>query len=63
VASFTGGGAPFGLSPDGTQGGWAVVGFALKAGSASSYFALEGHFEFRHGEQIYDLGLAGRSIF
>jgi hypothetical protein len=39
------------------------VGFALKAGSASSYFALEGHFEFRHGEQIYDLGLAGRSIF
>jgi len=63
VASFSGGGAPFGLSPDGTQGGWAVVGFALKAGSASSYFALEGHFEFRHGEQIYDLGLAGRSIF
>jgi hypothetical protein len=62
VANFTGG-APFGLSPDGTQGGWAVVGFALKAGSASSYFALEGHFEFRHGEQIYDLGLAGRSIF
>jgi hypothetical protein len=63
VASFTGGGAPFGVSPDSTQGGWAVVGFALKAGSASSYFALEGHFEFRHGEQIYDLGLAGRSIF
>jgi hypothetical protein len=63
VASFTGGGAPFGVSPDGTQGGWAIVGFSLKAGSASSYFALEGHFEYRRGEQIYDLGLAGRSIF
>jgi len=63
VASFTGGGAPFGVSPDNTQGGWAIVGFSLKAGSASSYFALEGHVEYRRGEQIYDLGLAGRSIF
>jgi hypothetical protein len=62
VANFTGG-APFSMSPDGTHGGWAVVGLSLKAGSASSYFALEGHFEYRHGEQIYDLGLAGRSIF
>jgi hypothetical protein len=63
VADFIGGGAPFRLSPDGSQGGWGVVGFSLKAGSASSYFALEGNMEYRAGEQIYDLGIAGRSIF
>jgi hypothetical protein len=63
VANFIGGGSPFSLSPDDTQGGWGVIGFSLKAGSPSSYFALEGNMEFRAGEQIYDLGLAGRSIF
>ncbi len=63
VASFVGGGAPFSVAPDASQGGWGVVGFAIKAGSASSYFALYGDLEYRNGEQIYDIGLEGRSIF
>ena len=62
VANFAGGN-PFSLSPDGTQGGWAVAGFSFKAGSASSYFALEGDIDYRAGEQIYDIRIAGRSIF
>ena len=62
VANFAGG-APFSLSPDSTTGGWAVAGFSIKAGSASSYFALEGDVDYRRGEQIYDIRIAGRSIF
>ncbi len=63
VASFVGGGAPFSMTPDASQGGWGVIGFSIKAGSASSYFALYGDLEYRNGEQIYDIGLEGRSVF
>jgi hypothetical protein len=61
-ASFSGG-SPFELTPDNDDGGWATVGFSLRAGSPNSYFALEGDADFRNGEQRYDLRIAGRSIF
>ncbi|HWF01452.1 MAG TPA: autotransporter outer membrane beta-barrel domain-containing protein [Caulobacteraceae bacterium] len=61
-ASYAGGDI-FGISPDDDSGGWATVGFSLKAGSASSYFALEGDYDYRSGEQRYDIRIAGRSVF
>jgi Autotransporter beta-domain len=62
VAEF-GGGAPFFVTPDNEAGGWATIGFSLRAGSPSSYFALEGEGDFRNGEQIYDIRIAGRTMF
>jgi Autotransporter beta-domain len=62
VAAFDGG-SPFSLTPDNYSGGWAVVGFSIRAGSPSSYFALEGDGNFRNGEQIYNIRIAGRTIF
>jgi uncharacterized protein with beta-barrel porin domain len=61
-AAFSGG-SPFQLTPDNDAGGWATVGFSLRAGSPNSYFALEGDADFRNGEQRYDVRIAGRSIF
>ncbi|HSZ52168.1 MAG TPA: autotransporter outer membrane beta-barrel domain-containing protein [Caulobacteraceae bacterium] len=63
VAAFSGGGSPFFMTPDDYSGSWATVGFAIRAGSATSYFALEGDGDFRNGEQIYDIRIAGRTIF
>ncbi|HEY1930108.1 MAG TPA: autotransporter outer membrane beta-barrel domain-containing protein [Caulobacteraceae bacterium] len=63
VAAFSGGGSPFFMTPDDYSGGWATVGFAIRAGSPTSYFALEGDGDFRNGEQIYDIRIAGRTIF
>ena len=51
------------MTPDDYSGSWATVGFAIRAGSATSYFALEGDGDFRNGEQIYDIRIAGRTIF
>jgi hypothetical protein len=62
-ASFVGGGSVFSVTPDNDEGGWATVGFSLRAGSPNSYFALEGDMDFRNGEQRYDVRIAGRSIF
>jgi hypothetical protein len=62
TASFTGG-SPFTLVADPDTGGWATVGFSLKAGTQFSYLALEGDADFRAGEQRYDLRVAGRSMF
>jgi hypothetical protein len=62
VAAFDGG-SPFSLTPDNYSGGWATVGFSIRAGSPSSYFALEGDGDFRNGEQIYNIRIAGRTIF
>jgi Autotransporter beta-domain len=62
VATFSGG-SPFYVTPDNEAGGWATIGFSLRAGSPSSYFALEGEGDFRNGEQIYDVRIAGRTMF
>jgi hypothetical protein len=62
IASFPGG-SPFLMTPDNDSGGWATLGFSLRAGSPNSYFALEGDADFRNGEQRYDVRIAGRSIF
>lgn len=61
VSSYAGG-DPFGINGD-EGGGWVTAGFSLKAGSASSYIALEGDVDYRSGEERYDLRIAGRSIF
>jgi hypothetical protein len=61
VASFNGG-TPFTLTAL-EDGGWATVGFSIKAGTALSYVALEGDADFRDDEQRYNLRLAGRSTF
>ena len=45
------------------SGGWVTAGFSLKSGTQFSYVALEGDADFRHGEQRYDLRVAGRSMF
>ena len=62
VANFTGG-SVFSLAPDDQKGGWATVGLSLKGGSQYSYIALEGDADFRSGERVYDIRIAGRSIF
>jgi len=56
-------GNPFTLPTDPDQGGWAVIGFALKTGTPYSYVALEGNADLRAGEQRYDVRIAGRSLF
>jgi hypothetical protein len=62
TAAFDGG-SLFSMTPDDDSGGWATIGFSLRAGSPSSYFALEGDGDFRNGEQRYDVRIAGRTIF
>ena len=62
VANFSGG-SVFSLAPDAQKGGWATVGLSLKGGSQYSYIALEGDADFRAGERVYDIRIAGRSIF
>ena len=62
TANFTGG-TPFTLLGDPMSGGWVTAGFSLKSGTQFSYVALEGDADFRHGEQRYDLRVAGRSMF
>lgn len=62
VASFSGGN-PFTLAPDSSTGGWFTAGFSIKTGSQYSYLALEGDVDFRAGEQMYDIRIAGRSVF
>ncbi|MBV8683396.1 MAG: autotransporter domain-containing protein, partial [Caulobacteraceae bacterium] len=61
-AAFAGG-SPFFVTPDNYSGSWATFGFSLRAGSPTSYFALEGDGDFRNGEQRYDIRIAGRTIF
>lgn len=62
VATFTGG-SPFVLVADPLTGGWATIGFSLKAGTPYSYIALEGDFDYRPGQERYDIRIAGRSAF
>jgi hypothetical protein len=62
VANFTGG-SPFVLVADPLTGGWATIGFSLKAGTPYSYIALEGDFDYRPGQERYDIRIAGRSAF
>ncbi|HRD45088.1 MAG TPA: autotransporter domain-containing protein [Caulobacter sp.] len=40
-----------------------IVGVSLRAGSAMSYFAVEGEYEAADGEDLYNLMLSGRMIF
>jgi outer membrane autotransporter protein len=40
-----------------------VVGLSLRAGSAMSYFAIEGEYEAADGENLYNIMLAGRMLF
>jgi len=61
-ASFAGG-APFILAADQETGGWATIGFSIKAGTPYSYIALEGDFDYRPGQGRYDIRVAGRSAF
>jgi hypothetical protein len=61
-AAFAGG-PLFAMTPDNDEGGWGTIGFSLKAGSPTSYFALEGDADFRNGEQRYNVRIAGRSLF
>ncbi len=62
IASFTGGN-PFTLvASDDTQGA-VTLGFALRAGSALSYLALEGGAEASRKQTKYTLRLTGRAMF
>jgi hypothetical protein len=54
---------PFSLAPGDLGGGWAVVGFALKAGTSLSYIAIEGEADLSSFEQRYDIYLSGRALF
>lgn len=40
-----------------------IVGLSLRAGSAMSYFALEGEYEAAEGEDLYNIMLSGRMMF
>jgi hypothetical protein len=62
VANFEGGN-PFALAADPITGGWATIGFSIKAGTPYSYIALEGDLDYRPGQERYDIRIAGRSAF
>ena len=62
VASFAGGN-PFTLVANDDKQGAVTVGFALRAGSALSYLALEGGAEASRKQTKYNLRLTGRAMF
>ena len=62
IASFAGG-TPFTLLADNDRDGAVTLGFALRAGSALSYVALEGGAEASHKQTKYTMRLTGRAMF
>ncbi|WP_029908027.1 autotransporter outer membrane beta-barrel domain-containing protein [Caulobacter sp. UNC358MFTsu5.1] len=62
IASFTGG-TPFTLLADNDRDGAVTLGFALRAGSALSYVALEGGAEASRKQTKYTMRLTGRAMF
>ena len=62
VAHFNGG-TPFTISSINDKQGAVTLGFALRSGSALSYFALEGGAEASRHQKIYKLRFSGRAMF
>jgi outer membrane autotransporter protein len=62
IASFAGGSA-FTLAADDDKEGAVTLGFALRAGSALSYVALEGGAEASRKQTKYTMRLSGRAMF
>jgi hypothetical protein len=62
IASFAGG-TPFTLAASDDTNGAVTLGFALRAGSALSYVALEGGAEASRKQTKYSLRLSGRAMF
>ncbi|MBO9558353.1 MAG: autotransporter outer membrane beta-barrel domain-containing protein [Caulobacter sp.] len=62
IASFAGG-SPFTLVASDYDDGAVTLGFALRAGSALSYVALEGGAEASHKQTKYTMRLTGRAMF
>jgi len=62
IASFAGG-TPFTLLADNDRDGAVTLGFALRAGSALSYVALEGGAEASRKQTKYTMRLTGRAMF
>ncbi len=62
VAKFASGSA-FTLSSVNDKNGAATLGFALRAGSAMSYFSLDGGVEAARHQKVYKLRFSGRAMF
>jgi outer membrane autotransporter protein len=62
IASFAGG-TPFTLAASNDKSGAVTLGFALRAGSALSYLALEGGAEASRKQTKYTARLTGRAMF
>jgi hypothetical protein len=62
VARFANG-DPFTISSVNDKNGAATLGFSLAAGSAMSYFAIEGGVEAARHEKVYKLRFTGRAMF
>jgi hypothetical protein len=62
VARFANG-TPFTISSINDKQGAVTLGFALRTGSALSYFALEGGAEASRHQKIYKLRFSGRAMF
>jgi hypothetical protein len=62
VARFAGG-APFTISSLNDKQGAVTLGFALRGGSAMSYFAIEGGAEAARRQKVYKLRFTGRAMF
>jgi outer membrane autotransporter protein len=62
IASFAGG-TPFTLAASNDKNGAVTLGFAVRAGSALSYLALEGGAEASRKQTKYTARLTGRAMF